>query len=67
MPVSSTDIGSCSVGATLHPVKMSLHKLILNKILVKSGLNGLKAASPPLVGKAMGSIPKRHLGQLKDM
>ena len=67
MPISSTDIGSCSVGATLHPAKMPLDKLILNQILDKSGLYCLKAASPPLVGKAMGSIPKRHLRQLKDM
>ena len=44
MPFSSKDIGYCIVDATSHPVKIALHKLILNQIFVKPGLNGLKAA-----------------------
>ena len=32
------------VDATSHPVKIALHKLILNQIFVKPGLNGLKSA-----------------------
>ena len=44
MPFSSKDIGYCIVDATSHPVKIALHKLILNQIFVKPGLNGLKPA-----------------------
>ena len=41
---TSKDIGYCIVDATSHRVKIALHKLILNQIFVKPGLNGLKAA-----------------------
>ena len=44
MPFTSKDIGYCIVDATSHPVKIALHKLILNQIFVKPGLNGLKPA-----------------------
>ena len=44
MRFSSKDIGYCIVDATSHPVKIALHKLILNQIFVKPGLNGLKPA-----------------------
>ena len=44
MPFSSKDVGYCIVDATSHPVKIALHKLILNQIFVKPGLNGLKPA-----------------------
>ena len=44
MPITSKDIGYCIVDATSHPVKITLHKLILNQIFVKPGLNGLKPA-----------------------
>ena len=44
MPITSKDIGYCIVDATSHPVKIALHKLILNQIFVKPGLNGLKPA-----------------------
>ena len=44
MPITSKDIGYCIIDATSHPVKITLHKLILNQIFVKPGLNGLKPA-----------------------
>ena len=44
MPITSKDSGYCIVDATAHPVKIALHKLILNQIFVKPGLNGLKPA-----------------------
>ena len=44
MPITSKDIGYCIIDATSHPVKIALHKLILNQIFVKPGLNGLKPA-----------------------
>ena len=44
MPIISKDIGYCIIDATSHPVKITLHKLILNQIFVKPGLNGLKPA-----------------------
>ena len=44
MPSTSEDIGNCIVDATSHPVKIALHKLILNQIFVKPGLNGLTPA-----------------------
>ena len=44
MPFTSKDIGYCIVDATSHPVKIALHKLILNQIFLKPGLNGLKPA-----------------------
>ena len=44
MPFTPKDIGYCIVDATSHPVKIALHKLILNQIFVKPGLNGLKPA-----------------------
>ena len=44
MPITSKDSGYCIVDSTAHPVKIALHKLILNQIFVKPGLNGLKPA-----------------------
>ena len=49
MPITSKDIGYCIIDATSHPVKITLHKLILNQIFVKPGLNGLKPAKLMLV------------------
>ena len=46
MPITSTDIGSCIVGAASSSVKIPLLKLIFKQIFVKSGLHGLKAATP---------------------
>ena len=57
MPITSKDIGYCIVDATAHPVKIALHKLILNQMFVKPGLNGLKPAKLML---AIVLEPKRQ-------